>query len=347
MLCGLRNGTVVILDARVPPPPAPKIFSAGPEGCATAFEQNATSTSFRNGVGGHSRRNFRRFASTPWCSNSDSIRTSRRCADGSGFFSTNIINDHSVYVKHRSGQAYVGRDGNRNRDDNTLATLTSSIAQLNILTDGRRCLVKDKAGGLQILDTRFPGRGPVRVLMPPVVGQWGAAEGKFSVDSAETVVVSPIGTGKRRDAVNAHPVSSVISAWDPFLDETGGVSDRFEPAGDNDGAGGDIDSRSSGGIASRSNKNGRRVVERDYCTGDRLRVFSLTSGDVLSECVTPWKMLTLAPGQVAGRGKWANASAGAGCSGDLTFCGLATRAKEEDAGESYLFTASVCAEKDG
>lgn len=74
----------------------------------------------------------------------------------------------------------------------TLASLGSSVNHTRILRDGRRCLVRDRTGGLQAWDLRYPGRGPVRVLVPSRPQRLGPfLSGRFALDSSESVVATP------------------------------------------------------------------------------------------------------------------------------------------------------------
>lgn len=217
-----------------------------------------------------------------------------------------------------------------------------------MLRDGRRCLVRDRSGGLQTFDLRhLSGRaggregarghyqGPLRVLVSPAPGRWAAASGKFALDPGETVVATPIasdgGGWARRGAacVDAtHPLSAIASAWNPFSTDTtpNDRSSHCTPRGtDSNGAGAFRgDAGATDDDVRRQGRRQRRRWPRVQSDGDGLRVLKINSGEVVSEMSTPHDALSLARGTVGSAGAKGVVGESGFYHGNLVFRGLAT-----------------------
>lgn len=201
------------------------------------------------------------------------------------------------------GRGPIGRSSSTTTaTSRTLANAHCSIDHLHILQDGTRCLVKDRSGGLQTVDLRFAGR-PLKVLVPPTVGTRPPVPGKFALDPSETIVATPIAAAPEAAGVGmvggGERFLSAPRAWDAFSGSGSAAVDHRVGV-----------NRTSGG--------GRRkdATSRE---GDRLRILSASSGEVLNNITTPWTGMSLAPG-IAWRGVEE-----AGCHGDVHFWGIARR----------------------
>ena len=184
------------------------------------------------------------------------------------------------------------------------------------------------------MDLRFTGR-PLRALVePPAAVKLVPVRRKFALDDRETVVVMPIaataavrdrdtlpsstrsdgraelGTGAGMGAVGRF--SSTPLPWDAFLS---GVGDRVDANGAIRGADGLNGVRSDVGVRCRNP------------VGDRLRILSLTTGEMLTEIPTPWMGVSLARGGAAvGLGVGGTMAEEGHCysRGDVKFWGVAS-----------------------
>lgn len=168
-----------------------------------------------------------------------------------------------------------------------------------------------------MVDLRFAGRTPRVLVETPVPATFVPVRGRFALDDKETVVATPI---------SSTIVSSTIDSRNPVARpscraEGGemevGAGERFSsaPPAWNAFSRGGGGSNSSNGVVRFSESPERSFAEK----GDRLRILSLTTGEVLSEISTPWTGLSLARGWGTGRGETVS-----GCcsQSDVKFLGI-------------------------
>lgn len=324
MICGQRDGSVVLLDSRVP-----------------ASNQNSARLTANRRVGG---------------------------GETGGHKNGN----------HRQGAVGIGSSRRSGATKYLLDCGTSSVDHVHALKDGARCLVKDKLGGLLTLDLRFSGRGPLKVLVPPVAaGQGGGAAramvpGRFAMlDSEDTIVVTAISTATPRHrhaadrsvedmvgGVGGERFASSPRAWDAF---SGGVPRSTRAASvivDHNNSSCDVSSPGRGekreavsGFRSglpgvlHGGKNGRG----SSCTGDRLLILSVSTGEMLNEIATPWRNISLARGGAAtvgpGPGPLGRGGKRPGCHGEFQFLGIASLEAREKA--TTVFEGSLQPEGSG
>lgn len=295
-----------------------------------------------------------------WASSAPNVgRNSSR----SGFSLPGSILDRRHARSGRSTVAAIGQ--NDYTDVMPVAILPTSVDHMHVLRDGRRCLVRDRSGGLQMFDLRGGSGGGsgddgwgqargssgiaskcgirppcgalVKVFVPPAPRRWAGTPGKFALDPGETVVASPIppatrgrsGRSRRGGSNTPHVPSTVASAWDPFA---GHSSDSDEMPLLTTHYGGDSDD-DRGGAAGGSGRRRPRGAGANFffpredseeSGWDRLRISSVSSGDVVSDVVTPFKKLSLARGTLGVRGATGVVGQSGFCHGDVVFRGIAT-----------------------
>ncbi|CAM9680123.1 unnamed protein product [Discosporangium mesarthrocarpum] len=191
-----------------------------------------------------------------------------------------------------------------------------TVDNLHPLRDGRSCLAKDRSGGLQMLDLRVRGRGPVSVLKPSGSdAEYSMCKGHFTVDPSETLVASPI----------------------PWPDSRLYERDRSDRGGCGRGE--------HCPCAFKS----QDMDPRSRCTffgGERVRVFNIGSGKPVVDLSTPcdWSGLSLARSvfrEPTGKA-WDDTASGGGYVGEVTLWGSAARFVSDRATDDYrLFCARL------
>lgn len=224
------------------------------------------------------------------------------------------------------------------RPTDVLARLGSSIDHVRMLRDGRRCLIRDQSGGLQMYDVRVPEREPLRVLVPSNPGRMRPfCRGKFVLDPSETVVASPVGrrvgstavVGRGEGAEPTGVAQGEDTSMCPFVrnprrryvrpprsDQT--QSHRVEVGAPV------IDGRESATL-------------REEAKGERVRLLSLTTGGILSDLATPWDRLSVARGVTGASGA---------CHSEGDFCFLGIGSGSGDGGQARVFEARLWPEVD-
>lgn len=175
----------------------------------------------------------------------------------------------------------------------------SSVDHTHILRDGTRFLVKDRSGGLQVIDLRFQGHGRGRTPQLKVLVQPGKRRsllpGRFALDRSETIVITPAaaappvvgGGGRGGTAVAGGGERSSSLAWNAFGSSSSSGS-HHENGGGSASAGG---MHVGGGIDTS--------LPAELASGDRIRILNVSSGEVLNDIRTPWTGVSLARGTAA------------------------------------------------
>lgn len=169
-------------------------------------------------------------------------------------------------------QSSQGRRGSASTHH--LVHLGSSVDQVFVLKDGRKCLVKDRSGGLQMFDLRHMGRGAARTFVPPVAGLHKPSHAKFVLDYEENVIVSP----------QSDPSST----------------NRYSPQPDLGGESALQRARDIDGVLDRTLAETRSVLSRPPSSNgkrpDRIKVFSVATGRLLADVPTGRQGISLGRG---------------------------------------------------
>lgn len=299
MICGLRDGSVRLVDSRQSPNLNGEAAAAL---TAPTAAISATLASSSSGGGGD-----------------QSAVTYGNCIE----LTVRERNRHCFGPRSSKSPPTVGK---------TLSVGgSSSVDHIHALQDGTRCLVRRRFGDLHVLDLRFAGRPPRVLVEPPAPATLVPVRGRFALDDKETVVATPI---------SSTVVSSTAAARGPYARPSGraegggmevGAGERFSltpPAWDtfSRGGGSGSGSKNSNGVVRFAEDlertcGGKGMRGSGNSVGDRLRILSLTTGEVLSEISTPWTGLSLARGWETGRGGTV-----AGCcrQSDVKFWGIAS-----------------------
>lgn len=287
IICGLRDGSVRLVDSRQPPN-----HNGGVAAALTAPTAAVSATLSSRSSGGRG---------------DPSAVTYGDCID----LNVRGRNRHGFGPRSSKSPPTAGK---------TLSVGgSSSVDHIHVLQDGTRCLVRRRFGDLHVIDLRFAGRPPRVLVEPPAPATFVPVRGRFALDDKETVVATPIPSTTVSSTIAARSPVSRPSCRAEGGEMEVGAGERFSsalPAWNtfSQGGGG---SNSSNGVVRFADGPERSCGEE----GDRLRILSLMTGEVLSEISTPWTGLSLARGWGTG---WGETVMGYCSQSDVKFWGIAS-----------------------